>query len=142
MLYDDTVQDTRQMFFSSWLKHGEGRPLNDLEKQIVEVILLHPEYHLLLTGEGAHASFFPELGQSNPFLHMGLHLAIRDQIATNRPLGITSTYHQLTSQCADAIVAEHLMMECLAECLWLAQKNQCLPDEAAYLAACQQKIAS
>ncbi|MDP3706075.1 MAG: DUF1841 family protein [Legionellaceae bacterium] len=138
MFYGNTIQDTRQMFFVSWQKYNQKKPLLPVEQQLIDVILRHPEYHILLSSGDAQSSYFPELGQSNPFLHMGLHLTIRDQVATNRPFGITTAFQQLLKKHTDAHTVEHLIMEPLAECLWHAQRNQGEPDEAAYLIACRQ----
>ena len=77
----------------------------------------------------------PESGETNPFLHMGLHLAIREQINTNRPVGIQTIYQQLVQRKNDPHEVEHLMMEKMAEFLWAAQRNHQLPDESAYLEA-------
>ena len=142
MFYGDTVQDTRQLFFLSWQKYRQHQALMPLEQQIVDVIILHPEYHALLEAKALpqDQAYFPELGQTNPFLHMGLHLAIRDQIATDRPAGIASVYTQLIHKHKDALMVEHLLIDHLAECLWQAQRSQCQPDEAAYLQACRQLL--
>lgn len=135
MFYGDTVQEARQMFFSSWEKYQQNKPLLPLENEIVQVILAHPEYHNLLANQSQfqQQSYFPELGETNPFLHMGLHLALREQVATDRPAGINQIYKSLLKKYADSLAVEHLMMEQLAECLWLAQKNNLPPDEHHYL---------
>lgn len=137
MFYGDTIQDTRQLFFSSWKKYQQNIELMPLEQEIVKVILAHPEYHRFLTNPELFQdhTYYPELGDINPFLHMGLHLAIREQIATNRPAGIEHCYAQLLKQHQDSLEVEHLMMEQLAECLWLSQKNNSAPNEQHYLAA-------
>ena len=142
MFYGDGVQDTRQMFFVCWYKYRQNQTLLPLEKQIVDVIIDHPEYHTLLEAERPQQdqAYFPELGQTNPFLHMGFHLAIRDQVATDRPSGITDVYQRLVNKCSDTSTAEHLLMEHLAECLWQAQRNQVMPDEVIYLQACRQLL--
>ncbi len=138
MFYGDTVQDTRQLFFSSWQKYRQRQALLPLEQQILDVMLDHPEYHALFdAGNPEQASaYFSDLGQPNPFLHMGLHLTLRDQVATKRPLGIASIYSQLIKKHADQHEVEHLLMQPLAEALWQAQRNQNMPDETAYLEAC------
>ncbi len=142
MFYGESVQDTRPLFYSSWQKYRQNQPLLPLERQIVDVIILHPEYHALLETPRPHhdEAYFPELGQTNPFLHMGFHLAVRDQVATDRPLGIRPIYQQLLNQYADLAVVEHLLMEHLAECLWQAQRSHSMPDEARYLNACNQLL--
>jgi hypothetical protein len=135
MFYGDTIQDTRQMFFSSWEKYQHKKLLSPLENQIVQVILAHPEYHKMLENQDKfqQQSYFAESGAPNPFLHMGLHLAIREQIATDRPAGISAIFQNLINKYHDPLTVEHLMMEQLAECLWLSQKNNLPPDENNYL---------
>ena len=74
----------------------------------------------------------------NLFLHMGLHLGIREQIATNRPAGIRSEFERLATKTGDVHTAEHRMIDCLAETLWEAQRSQQPPDEARYLESLRQ----
>jgi uncharacterized protein (TIGR00251 family) len=76
--------------------------------------------------------------EHNPFLHMGLHIALAEQVGGDRPPGIRAVHARL---CAAADgpdgehCAEHRMIECLAEELWRAQQASRMPDEQAYLAA-------
>jgi len=142
MFHQDQVQDTRQVFYLSWEKYRQNLLLSPLEKQVVDVIIAHPEYHGMLESTSAAKDkvYFPEMGETNPFLHMGLHLAIRDQVATDRPAGIRSIYLQLTQKHKNSLAAEHLVIELLAESLWQAQRQQTLPDEHAYLTACRQLL--
>ena len=93
----------------------------------------HPEYEQAVTGDDLDRDYTPEGGQTNPFLHMGLHLGIREQVATDRPVGIASVYRELASRMGDPHAAEHQMIECLAETLWEAQSQNIAPDEARYL---------
>jgi hypothetical protein len=79
------------------------------------------------------ANYSPRTGQLNPWLHMGLHLAIREQVATNRPQGITEIHKKLAARSGGAHEAEHTMLEVLAEQLWEAQRGGKAPDENAYL---------
>ena len=142
MFYGESVQDTRPMFYLSWQKYRENKPLLPLEKQIAEVILTHPEYHALFerTMPDHHQAYFPELGETNPFLHLGFHLAIREQVATDRPTGIASIFQQLMNTHMDTSTVEHLLMDHLADCLLKAQREQTMPDEALYLNACRQLL--
>jgi hypothetical protein len=99
------------------------------------VIALHPEYHAALErGDDVLArDYTPEGRQSNPFLHMGLHLAVRDQIATDRPAGLRKAFEGLAQRIGSAHEAEHRIIECLAEAMWEAQRSGRPPDEVAYL---------
>ena len=143
MFYGQSVSDTRKIFFESWGKYIAKKPLEPVEQQIVEVIKDHPEYHQMLEQKANdERAYFPELGETNPFLHMGLHIAIREQVSTNRPAGITAVYQQLVRQKTSNLEAEHAMMECLAESLWQAQRSNSMPSEAEYLACCQKLLST
>jgi len=123
------------MYLDAWRKFSARQPLEPLEAQLAAVIAEHPEYlEWIEAGEAAIAAeFTPESGRQNPFLHMGLHLAIREQVATNRPAGIAAIHSTLSSKLGDAHKAEHVMLEALAETLWESQRNNRAPDEQAYL---------
>ena len=125
----------RRVYVEAWRKRREGLPVEPLEAQIADVIALHPEYHSALErGEESLArEYTPEGGQSNPFLHMGLHLAVRDQIATDRPSGIRKAFEGLAARMGSEHEAEHRIIECLAEAMWEAQRSARPPDEATYL---------
>jgi Domain of unknown function (DUF1841) len=137
MFYGNRVQDTRQMFFSSWQKYRQKQTLFPLEEQIVAVILDHPEYHTMFEASEVdlEQGFSPELGQTNPFLHMGLHLAIREQISTDRPGGIRQIYSKMLQKYGERLKVEHFMMSSLAEYLWQIQRENRAPNEQNYLAA-------
>jgi hypothetical protein len=135
-IFDTQSRDQlRRVYIDAWRKHREGLPMEPLEAQVADVIALHPEYQAALErpDEVVDRDYSPEGGQSNPFLHMGLHLAIRDQIATNRPPGIRVAFEALAARMSSSHDAEHRMLECLAEALWEAQRAGRVPDEQAYL---------
>jgi len=114
--------------------------MDAMQTIIANIIELHPEYHSLLDNENTlDKDYLPEQGETNPFLHMSMHIALHEQISTDRPAGIKTVYQKLTLKNNSAHDAEHAMMECLGEALWQAQRNQTMPDEAAYL-ICLQKL--
>ncbi len=123
--------ELRQVFFEAWRKHQAHLPIEPLEAHIIEIILLHPEYHELL----AHPEKYQteNFSETNPFLHLSLHLALREQINTNRPIGITAIYNTLCQKYPDPHHAEHKMLECLGQILWDAQQRGKMPDEQYYL---------
>ena len=132
MIFGQDRDELRKMYADAWQKHRDGQLLSPLEAQIAQVVAEHPEYHAAVTGD-LRQDFAVESGQTNPFLHMGLHLGIREQVATDRPAGIAATYTRLTGKVGDAHEAEHAMIDCLAETLWEAQGQDRPPDEARYL---------
>jgi hypothetical protein len=133
MIFGQDRNEIRRMYSDAWKKHSEGLPLTPLEMQIATVIDLHPEYHDDVTADDLDKDYTPDGGKTNPFLHMGLHLSIQEQVATNRPPGIASALTSLTKKCGDAHAAEHQMIDCLAETLWEAQSQNSAPDEQKYL---------
>lgn len=134
MFYSNHRPETRHIFFHSWQKQANRLPLEPLERLIVEVIYGHPEYHSFFDHpeKNLDKDYHAALGNPNPFLHLGLHLALREQISINRPVGIQTIYENLLKQYHDAHEVEHLMMACLEHHLWLAQQNHQAPDETAY----------
>lgn len=138
MIFTQDRSQLRQMYVDAWNKHLNEKPLSPLEAQIVDVVILHPEYHADLAGDALHKDFTPDGGQTNPFLHMGLHLGIREQVATDRPVGIRVVFETLLKRLQDAHTAEHQMIEVLAETLWEAQSQNGAPDEQRYLERLRQ----
>jgi hypothetical protein len=133
--HDQGRASLRRMYVEAWRKHRESLPVEPVEDQIIRVVELHPEYSPLLESgsDALERDYTPEEGQTNPFLHMALHLAIREQVATDRPAGIAIVHRSLTARLGDVHDAEHAMIERLGEALWNAQRSGLPPDEAKYL---------
>src|SRR5262245_7918084 len=115
-MFDQSSRDSiRKAYVEAWRKRRERLPLEPLEAQIADVIELHPEYQAALEdADVAQREYTPDGGQSNPFLHMGLHLAIREQLATDRPPGIRSVFATLERRVGSTHDAEHRAIDCLA----------------------------
>jgi hypothetical protein len=128
-------EQLRQAYADAWRKYQANAPLSPLEASIAAVISLHPEYQAWMK-DGVAPAFEanPLSGNTNPFLHMGLHLAVRDQVALDRPPGIRALYRELRARYADDHGAEHVLVELLGETLWEAQRNGRAPDENHYMA--------
>jgi hypothetical protein len=124
----------RRRYLDAWRKFCAHEALGSLEGQLAAVIAEHPEYVAWLeSGDARSADFTAESGRQNPFLHMGLHLAIREQVATDRPAGVATIHAQLAHSRGGAHAAEHAMFEALAETLWEAQRSGKAADELVYL---------
>ena len=93
-------------------------------------------------GARALATDFDALDRlGNPFLHMGLHIALIEQLQTDRPAGIRELYQRLLVQeFQDTHRVEHAIMECLAKALARAGENAAPPDEIAYLESVQRLL--
>jgi hypothetical protein len=138
-MYQNTKRhEFRQIFGDIFQKITQKIPLTPMEAQIAEIIETHPEYHELLANlksqENLDKDYTPEMGQTNPFLHIALHLSIRDQIHLDRPAGIQNLYQNaLQKYAGNHHRVEHIFMESLAEVLHQAQVDQLPPNEEKYL---------
>jgi hypothetical protein len=134
----------RQAYSDAWRKHVARLPLTPLEAMLADVIGLHPEYQALVHDGDAALAFEPAAAPAteNPFLHMGLHMAVREQIAIDRPPGVRDLHRRLQSQCGDVHDAEHMLMEALAETLWQAQTAGRPADESHYLSLVRGRLAA
>ena len=135
-MFVDSRDGARRYFLEVWRKLVARAPLSPLDSIVAGVLERHPEYHeLLRDGERVLTQEFGrDEPEHNPFLHMGLHVALAEQVGADRPPGVRAIHARLCAQ-GDPHAAEHRMIECLAEALWQAQRSGTLPDEQAYLAA-------
>jgi hypothetical protein len=127
----------RDAWRTAWGRHLGRLPLAPLQAQMVEVIALHPEYHAQLTESPGRAARVPEDPEAagHAFLHLGLHMALREQLTTDRPKGIALIHRRLSATHHAAHEAEHRMMAVLEQTLWEAQRAGRMPEEAQYLEA-------
>jgi hypothetical protein len=128
----------RALFFDTWRKYRAGEPLAGIETLALEAILLHPEYHPVLE-DPARWRERDYVDETNPFLHMSLHIALLEQLSIDQPPGIAALFEQLLHVKGDRHEALHEALECLAETVWRSQRDGMPPDAAAYLACLQKK---
>ncbi|MFQ5581931.1 MAG: DUF1841 family protein [Mariprofundaceae bacterium] len=124
----------RQIFWDAWQKTQAGLPLNALEVRIVRVIELHPEYHHFFDNmETFLERDFQVDDGMNPYLHLSLHLALEEQIATHHPPEVGKALEfMMTQKQMGRHDALHLLLEILAETVYLAQRAAKEPDVTAY----------
>lgn len=135
--------DLRAYYFNAWKKHLANQPLEPLEQQICQVILLHPEYHNYLSDPDkfSDADFTAENGIPNPFMHMGMHIALQEQLGTNRPAGIRDVYLAYMKHFSgDAHAVEHAMMDVFAEYMWHMMHEEKGFDDQGYLQALKKRL--
>ena len=119
-------REFRLQFIRAFQSYQEKKTLTPLENQIIECILMHPEYHPFLMNEShVDTVFNMETHGSNPFLHLAFHLGLNEQIATNRPDGIRSLFNQYKTKIKDVHEAMHHFMEILM----FAMHNQCNDEQ-------------
>ena len=143
-MFNPSRDQVRQFFFDAWEKFRRGLPLSDLEAIAVEHIGRHSEYHALLEQpeRSRDKDWLPEMGETNPFLHLSMHLSISEQLTIDQPAGVRAHYNALLSGLGDEHAAQHAVMDCLAEMIWRAQRDNRPPDGAAYLLCIEKKCLS
>jgi len=134
-MFNPTRDQSRQFLFDLWEKHRAGAALTPLESLALAIVLEHPEYHPMLSDRERYLErdWKPEGGETNPFLHIAMHLAIEEQLSIDQPPGIRDAVQALAAKHDDAHDARHAVMECLAEMVWQAQRHGAPFDNAAYL---------
>lgn len=147
-MFNPSRDDVRRFFCGIWRKRRAGEVLTPLEATALKWVDVHPEYHALLDdAEGAlTADFSVERGQSNPFLHLSMHLAIEEQLSIDQPPGIRAVFMQLAARAGSEHDAVHEAMECLGRVLWESQRGVLPADTQAindaYLACLRRRVSS
>lgn len=124
----------RLTMLNAWKKAQAGEPLDELENEIAQVIQQHPEYHSLFDKGDAICDLDFET-TTNPFLHMSLHIGLREQIRCDRPTSMRQRWLHASKHLPDTHDLEHRVMELMANLLWEAQQKQQTIDDADYLEA-------
>tara|TARA_R110002049_G_scaffold124920_1_gene280470 strand:+ start:238 stop:672 length:435 start_codon:yes stop_codon:yes gene_type:complete len=141
-VFNPSRDQVRQFFFGVWSKYRAGQPLAGAEQPALDAVLAHPEYHAILDHPERYQNrdYLPEAGETNPFLHLSMHLAIIEQITVDQPPGIRERYQQLIKQYGNEMDAQHAVMDCLAEMIWQAQRHQTPFESSAYLQCLDLKL--
>ena len=135
-MYDVNTHDVRRYFGHVWQNRLNPLQLDALQQKALRIIEAHPEYQTYLehVEDYLDKNWTPEQGETNPFLHLSLHLSIQEQVGIDQPFGIRAIHQKLIGMHNDNWgKAEDEMMEALVETIWQAQRyNQGL-DVNAYM---------
>ena len=139
-MFNPSRDQVRRFFSDTWAKYRARTPLVGLETLALEVILAHPEYQAALEDPGeARREHTVEAGAPNPFLHLSLHLAIEEQLSIDQPPGLRDEFERVARKLGDRHAALHVVLECLGETIWRAQRESSAPDAEAYLERVRRK---
>jgi hypothetical protein len=141
-MFNPSRDEARRFLVEAWRKRLDALPATPLETLAADLVALHPEYHALLEGGDAALAreWTPEDGETNPFLHLSLHLAIAEQLQIDQPPGIRAACEALTARHGDRHAALHDILDCLGETIWRAQRDRTPPDGEAYLECMRRKL--
>ncbi|HEY6093683.1 MAG TPA: DUF1841 family protein [Gallionellaceae bacterium] len=134
-MFNPSRDEARNFLFETWRKRRAGELLTPLEDLVSQLIEKHPEYHALLQDpeRQQQRDYLPEQGETNPFLHLMMHLTIEEQLSIGQPHGVRAHFQRLSERLQSEHEAQHRMMECLGEMIWQAQRHGTAPDATIYL---------
>ena len=140
-MFSPTQADVRRFLCGVHAKTQSGAPMEAIETLASLWIAEHPEYHADLSdADAAVARNYDETpGQTNPFLHLSMHLSISEQCSIDQPRGIRQAVELLTARLDSLHDAHHAAMDCLGEMLWESQRAGRPPDGEAYIACVQRR---
>ena len=134
-MFNPSQDDVRRFFCEAYRKQHANEILTPLEAIATDWLQQHPEYagDLQDVEAAVAADYSVENGQTNPFLHLSMHLSIAEQILIDQPPGIRAAATALTQRLQSEHEAHHQIMECLGQMIWNAQRSGLPPDGAAYI---------
>ena len=140
-MFNPSQADVRRYFCAVYAKSRAGQPLEALETIASLWIDEHPEYHTDLADVDQALASMQETqeGQTNPFLHLSMHLSISEQCSIDQPRGIRQAVELLTHRRDSLHDAHHEAMDCLGRMLWESQRAGRAPDGDAYTACVQRR---
>ena len=140
-MFSPSRDEARRFLIDAWRKFRAQAPLTPLESMAARLVALHPEYHALLEAGDEHLDrdWRPEHGETNPFLHLSLHLAVAEQLSIDQPRGLVAHFERLKTSRGDEHAALHAVLDCLGETVWHAQRHGAPPDATVYLGCLERQ---
>jgi hypothetical protein len=141
-MFTPSQHDVRRFFCEAYRKFITKEILTPIEVIASDWIQEHPEYFDDLRDVEAAlaADYSIENGQTNPFLHLSMHLSISEQVSVDQPRGVRLAFQQLSVRHNSAHTAHHEMMECLGEMIWQSQRSGLPPDGEAYIQSLNKRL--
>lgn len=141
-MFAPSQSDVRKFFCETFRKSFANEILTPIEAIAADWIREHPEYDDTLRNldQALTTNYSVDEGRTNPFLHLSMHLSISEQISVDQPKGIRGIFLALANKLNSEHEAQHQIMECLGEMIWVAQRNGTPPDGAAYIEALRKRL--
>lgn len=134
-MFNPSQQDVRKFFCAVYQKQKNKEILSPLEAIAADWVEKHPEYENDLKDIeiAINADYSIDAGNTNPFLHLSMHLTIAEQVKIDQPRGVKEAYEILSRKLNSTHEAHHVIMECLGEMIWNSQRQGLPPDGQAYI---------
>ena len=141
-MFAPSRDEARRFLIDAWAKYRAGQPLSaagSARRRIDRAASRISSRSSRIPSTTPIATGSPKGGETNPFLHLSLHLAVAEQLAIDQPPGIRAQFERLRAARGDEHAALHAMLECLGEVIWSAQRQRAPPDAALYLACLERQ---
>ncbi len=139
-MFGQDIQALRTVYFDAWEKFNQQAILSPLEHIITQAISTHPEYHDFFSDRKNVNHTLTHSDGTPHFFHLGLHVALGEQLQADRPKGIKKIYTKLMGLYFDPIEVEHKMIHCLMAFLVESAQHPNQPNEKNYLAKLEKLI--
>jgi hypothetical protein len=139
-MFNPSPSDVRRFFCNAYAKARAGEPMDAIEIIASQWMNEHPEYaaDFADVDVALAAVYDAQNGQTNPFLHLSMHLSISEQCSIDQPRGIRQAVELLTHKRNSLHDAHHDAMDCLGTMLWESQRAGRPPDGDNYVACVQR----
>jgi Domain of unknown function (DUF1841) len=134
--------EVRKIWCEVYTKSMNSGELTEMEAAMASIIALHPEYEWVL-GEVAVAvthEFSIDCWESNPFLHLSLHLAIAEQLKSGGQNDVHEVFAEMAVLADSRHEAEHFAMGCLAASISESRRKRTALTTDNYLKLLRQKL--
>jgi hypothetical protein len=138
MLFQPSREEVRRFFIEAWKKQQANELLTPLETLAVQWVREHPDYHGELNEVALERNYSIAQGQTNPFLHLAMHLSISEQTSIDQPPGVRQAVETLAQRLGSLHQAHHQAMECLGQMLWESQRRNTRPHTESYVECLRQ----
>jgi hypothetical protein len=140
-MFEPSQTDVRRFFCSVYDKWRDGQPMDALETLASQWVAEHPEYHTDFSDVNAALERMYEVkdGQTNPFLHLSMHLSVSEQCSIDQPRGIRQAVELLTAKRDSLHDAHHETMDALGQMIWESQRSGRPPNGHTYIDAVQHR---
>jgi hypothetical protein len=134
-MFTPSQADVRRFFCQVRSKQKSGMTLDAMETLAGLWIEEHPEFHVDLDDIdlALDRMYQVEDGQTNPFLHLSMHVSISEQCSIDQPQGVRQAVELLAAKKNSLHQAHHQAMECLGRMVWESQRSGRPPDGQGYL---------
>ena len=139
-MFNPSQEDVRRFFCQVYAKQQSEQLSDALETLAGLWVAEHPEYatHLADVDVALAKQYKGDDGQSNPFLHLSMHLSISEQCSIDQPRGIRQAVELLSHKKQSLHEAHHAAMECLGRMIFESQRAGKMPDGNIYIECVQR----